>query len=117
VQDVEQLVLNNLPRRLGDTVLAKAVGVKVGELHRAFLDVRSATMYQALYKLRLETVKCILESDPTRAPEAVAFECGFGHYGVFHRRYRRYLELREQEGHAARAEADGAPLPAVQASA
>lgn len=98
VEDVERLVLEHLPKRLGDTALAKAVGVNVGELHRAFLDARNSTMYQALYRLRLETVKRILESDPSRSPEAVAFQCGFGHYGVFHRRYRTYLASRAQEG-------------------
>ncbi len=35
VEDVERLVLENLPKRLSDTVLAKAVGVTVGELYRA----------------------------------------------------------------------------------
>src|ERR1700761_8214562 len=116
VEDVERLVLENLPKRLGDTVLAKAVGVNVGDLHRAFLDVHSTTMYQALYKLRLATVKRILENDPARAPEVVACECGFGHYGVFHRRYRRFLELRDQEDGARPADKDHGPPP-VRASA
>ena len=116
VEDVERLVLANLPRRMGDTVLAKSVGANVADLHRAFLDVRSTTMYQAIYKLRLETVKRILESDPSRSPEAVACECGFGHYGVFHRRYRRYLETREQEA-ATSADTDCLPAEAVRASA
>lgn len=117
VEDVERLVLENLPKRLGDTVLAKAVGVNVGDLRRAFLDVHSTTMYQALYKLRLETVKRILESNPARSPEVVAFECGFGHYGVFHRRYRRYLELRDREDDAVPADAERAPAQSARASA
>ncbi len=117
VEDVERLVLENLPKRLSDTVLAKAVGVTVGELHRAFLDVRSTTTYQALYRLRLETVKRILQDDPSRSQEVVAFECGFGHYGVFHRRYRRYLELNGQDGDALTVEAERAQAPSVGAGA
>jgi transcriptional regulator GlxA family with amidase domain len=94
VRRVEELVVASLPKRLPDSVLVKRMGASIGELRRAFLDVRGATMYQALYTLRLELVRQILEQDPTRSPEAVAFECGFGHYGVFHRRYRRFLAER-----------------------
>lgn len=94
VEQIERLVLASLPKRLTDAVLARETGVSVGELRRAFLDVRRTTMYRALYSLRLEAVRRILEEDPVRSPEAVAFECGFGHYGVFHRRYRRFLAER-----------------------
>lgn len=104
VEDVERIVLAHLPRRLADAKLAEAVGVNVGEMRRAFLDVRGAAMYQALYKLRLELVERILKNDPTRSPEVVAFQCGFGHYGVFHRRYRHFLALRQDKVDAAQAD-------------
>jgi transcriptional regulator GlxA family with amidase domain len=91
VDRAEQLVLTNLPRRLTDTALAKIIGATVSELHRAFIDVRRASMYHALYRLRLEAVRRILEEHPTRSLEVVAFECGFGHFGAFNRRYRTFL--------------------------
>lgn len=89
VMAAEELVLANLPKRLTDGVLAQAVGVKVTGLRHAFQEVRGTSIYHALYVLRLRAVTQILEIDPSRSPEAVAFECGFGHYGVFHRNYRR----------------------------
>jgi transcriptional regulator GlxA family with amidase domain len=91
VERTEQLVLTNLPKRLPDSALAKITGVTASELHRAFLDVRGMSMYQALYRLRLEAVRRIVEEYPMRSLEAVAFECGFGHYGAFNRRYRSFL--------------------------
>jgi transcriptional regulator GlxA family with amidase domain len=109
VEMAEQLVLANLPKRLADSALAKRVGVGLAELHRAFLDVRGTSMYQALYRLRLEEVRRILEADPARSPEVVAFECGFGHYGVFHRRYRSFLAEREANAKTAAAEAADTP--------
>ena len=96
VERSEELVLASLPRRLTDAALARQIGVSIGDLRRAFLDVRRTTMYRALYQRRLEAVRQILEQDPERSPEAVAFECGFGHYGVFHRRYRRFLAERSE---------------------
>jgi transcriptional regulator GlxA family with amidase domain len=91
VERAEQLVLANLPKRVTDTALAKIIGATVSELHRAFIDVRRASMYHALYRLRLEAVRRILEEHPTRSLEVVAFECGFGHFGAFNRRYRTFL--------------------------
>jgi transcriptional regulator GlxA family with amidase domain len=96
VERAEQLVLTNLPKRLTDTTLAKIVGATVSELHRAFIDVRRASMYHALYRLRLEAVRRIVEEHPTRSLEVVAFECGFGHFGAFNRRYRTFLAEHDQ---------------------
>ena len=101
MEQVERLIVASLPRRLTDTALAKETSASIGDLRRAFLDIRNTTMYQALYRLRLETVRRTLEKDPTRDPRVVAFECGFGHYGVFHRRYRRFLAEREAATEAA----------------
>jgi len=95
VEHVERLVLASLPRRLTDAALAETTGATIEELRRAFLDVRRTTMYQALYLLRLEAVRQTLENNPSRDPRVVAFECGFGHYGVFHRRYRHFIAERE----------------------
>ena len=110
VERVERLVLANLPKRLTDAALSRETGVSGGELHRAFLDVRGTTMYQALYRVRLEAVRRILEEEPVRSPEAVAFECGFGHYGVFLRRYRRFLAERAPPA-GENAPDEGAPPP------
>jgi transcriptional regulator GlxA family with amidase domain len=89
VRRAEEAVLAALPKRLSDKALARAVGVMTVDLHRAFLLVRGVPIYTALHALRLDEADRMLTGDHSISPEAVALQCGFGHYGVFHRNYRR----------------------------
>lgn len=89
VETTERMVVAALPKRLSESVLATAIGVKVSDLHRAFLIVRGTPLYTALHAVRLDAADQLLVGNPAMAPEAVAIQCGFGHYGVFHRNYRR----------------------------
>ena len=93
VETVERMVLAALPKRLSEKALAQMIGVRIADLHRAFLIVRGAAFYTALHAVRLDAAHRLLRDKPGLAPEAVAIQCGFGHYGVFHRNYRRRFGL------------------------
>ena len=88
VEAVERTVLDGLPRRPNLLALARLVGVSVPEIHDAFKLVRRRTIYSALLHLRLDAADRLLSSRPDLPPEAIALQCGFGHFGVFRRDYR-----------------------------
>jgi transcriptional regulator GlxA family with amidase domain len=91
VETVERAVLDALPTRLSEGALAKLAGVSLNGLQRAFLSERRTTLYSALHRLRLEEADRLLLEEPSSPAEAIAIRCGFGHYGVFHRNYRRHF--------------------------
>lgn len=89
VQAVEYHVASVLPRRVGDSVLAAALGVSPEALRAAFARVHGETTYRALLKMRVRLVDLTLKGDPDLSPRAVAQVCGFGYFGRFHQLYRR----------------------------
>lgn len=106
VEIVEREVLAKLPSRLSHKTLAKLARIDVLRLERAFIAVRHAPLYSALHRLRLKEANRLLIEESGLPAEAVALRCGFGHYGVFHRSYRRHF------GHEPRADLQ-AGKPAV----
>jgi transcriptional regulator GlxA family with amidase domain len=89
VATVERMVLAALPRRISDSALARAIGGTPDDLKRAFRAVRRAPLYTALLELRLDEANRLLKEDPALPPDVVALHCGFGHFGIFRRGYRR----------------------------
>ncbi len=83
------MVLAALPRRIPDSALARAVGGTPDDLKRAFRAVRRAPLYTALLELRLDEANRLLKEDPDLPADVVALQCGFGHFGIFRRGYRR----------------------------
>ncbi|MGC1301082.1 MAG: helix-turn-helix domain-containing protein [Caulobacteraceae bacterium] len=89
VEMIEHIVIATLPKRMSEKSMAAAAGIKTSELHRAFMTVRGVPTYTSLHALRLDMADRLLRENPSMSSEAVALQCGFGHYGVFHRNYRR----------------------------
>lgn len=89
VATVERMVLAALPRRIPDSKLARAIGGTPDDLKRAFRAVRRAPLYTALLELRLDEANRLLKEDPALPADVVALHCGFGHFGIFRRGYRR----------------------------
>jgi transcriptional regulator GlxA family with amidase domain len=88
VEVVERVVLERLPRRVALRELARAAGVSIADMHLAFRSTLGVPLYRRLLSLRLEAADRLLTADPTLTAEAVALQCGFGHYGVFQRNFK-----------------------------
>jgi AraC-like DNA-binding protein len=89
VRAVEYHVASALPRRIGDSMLAAALGAPIEALRAAFARVHGESTYRALLKMRVRLVDLTLKADPELSPRAVAQVCGFGYFGRFHQLYRR----------------------------
>jgi AraC-like DNA-binding protein len=89
VRAVEYHVASALPRRIGDSMLAAALGVPAEALRAAFARIHGESTYRALLKMRVRLVDLTLRADPELSPRAVAQVCGFGYFGRFHQLYRR----------------------------
>jgi transcriptional regulator GlxA family with amidase domain len=99
VELAERIVLQTLPKRASPKALARAAGVSIADLHHAFRIARGAPLYSALMVLRLEAADQMLQVETPMTAEAVALQCGFGHYGVFHRNYRLKFGREPGGGH------------------
>ncbi|MEH0196584.1 helix-turn-helix domain-containing protein [Caulobacter sp. CCNWLY153] len=89
VERAEQAVVAALPRRVDEGALADAVGATLPHLRYAFRTARGASIYAALFDLRLRHARDVLAGDPSLAPAAAANFCGFGHLGNFRRAFRQ----------------------------
>jgi transcriptional regulator GlxA family with amidase domain len=107
------MVLAALPRRIPDSALARAVGGTPDDLKRAFRAVRRVPLYTALLELRLDEANRLLKEDPAVPADVVALQCGFGHFGIFRRGYRRRFGAEPR--HIADSLDDDAETPAAEA--
>lgn len=89
VATAERMVLAGLPKRVSDSALARAIGILPQDLQRAFRAVRRQPIYTALQELRLDEADRQLREDVALPADVAALRCGFGHFGVFRRGYKR----------------------------
>jgi transcriptional regulator GlxA family with amidase domain len=83
------MVLAALPKRLSEKAMARSIGITISDLRQSFMIARNAPIYSALHTFRLDLSANMLKENPSTHPEEIALRCGFGHYGVFRRNYRR----------------------------
>jgi transcriptional regulator GlxA family with amidase domain len=103
IANAETMVLEMLPKRLDEKALAKALGIGLRALRRAFLDERGLTPYTALRTLRLETAKRMLDDNPGLSPREAASQCGFGHYARFRQDFVARFDVEPNQPHHGRA--------------
>jgi hypothetical protein len=91
---VERLVLDALPRRIGETRLADDLKITLPLLRYAFERERQESIYNALRLLRARAAYAALADDPHLSEEAAAYHFGFGNSGRLRQACHRLGETR-----------------------
>ena len=69
--------------------IADHLGVSVRTLETRFLTVTKATVRECLNKIRISRAQRLLMQDPSRSPDSLIAECGFGSVSNFRAAFKR----------------------------